>query len=244
MAGQPVVNPFSHMAPSQPLGTQQQGADSLQFFTPPASNMQSGGVPTQPLGQPFGGAQAGGFAPPQQPVTDFDIENEPPLLEELGINIDHIWLRMQGVAFFKKVNEEILNDCDLSGPLVIGAALGVCLLLAGKLHFGYIYGLAVTACLCVCLLLNVMSQKGGIDLYRTMSILGYGLLPVVFLAFIGIILSLKSGFGTVLSVLCICWSTATASRFFATAISMHQQRWLVAYPVGLVYVCFALITVF
>lgn len=94
------------------------------------------------------------------------------------------------------------------------------------------------------MLINVMSQRGHIDLYRTMSILGYGLIPVVFLAAIGLIVELQSTFGSVLAVTCIGWATATSSRFFAIAIMMQEQRWLVAYPVGLVYTCFALITVF
>merc|ERR1712113_356806 len=94
------------------------------------------------------------------------------------------------------------------------------------------------------MLINVMSQKGGIDLYSTISILGYGLIPTVILAFLGIFVTLKSSIGTFMSALCICWSTATSSRFFATAIAMHQQRWLVAYPVGLFYTCFTLLTVF
>merc|ERR1719272_1299262 len=187
--------------------------------------------------------QPGNFPPPTQSFNDDDdFENEPPILEELGINIEHIWMRIQGVAFFKRIDQDLLADADLSGPLMIGMALGVCLLLAGKLQFGYIYGLGATGCVGVCLLINVMSQRGGIDLYRTMSILGYGLIPIVFLALIGILFSLKSTFGSVVSVLAIGWSTATSSRFFATAISMHQQRWLVAYPVGLVYTCFTLIT--
>merc|ERR1719230_137235 len=104
---------------------------------------------------------------------------------------------MQGVAFFQKLDQDLLDDADLTGPLVICLALGVCLLLAGKLHFGYIYGLAATGCFGICMLINVMSQREGIDLYRTISILGYGLIPIVFLAIFGVFVSLKSSFGMV-----------------------------------------------
>merc|ERR1719230_588336 len=126
---------------------------------------------------------------------------------------------MQGVAFFQKLDQDLLDDADLTGPLVICLSLGVCLLLAGKLHFGYIYGLGATGGFGICMLINVMSQREGIDLYRTMSILGYGLLPIVALAFIGIFVSLKSTFGTIVSLACITWATATSSRFFAVAIN-------------------------
>merc|ERR1719221_1303815 len=174
----------------------------------------------------------GGFAPSSAGPSfdDDDFENEPPILEELGINIDHILLRMQGIALFKKIDEDILRDTDLSGPLAILLVLATCLGLAGKVLLSYLYGFAALGSCFIWLLVNVMSQKGGLDPYRTISIFGYGLLPMAFLAFIGIFVSLKSTFGTVLSFFCILWSTATSSRFFATAIAMHDQRWLVAYP--------------
>jgi len=259
------------LGPAPRIGSQAPGND-LQFFTPPAGSMQPptgmggpgpqapqapGNFPVQgqfqqpqAAGQmgsmaPTGGSQIGSFPPPSSSSSfDDDFENEPPLLEELGINLEHIILRMKGVAFFKKLEEDILSDLDLSGPLCICLALGVCLLLAGKLQFGYIYGLASGGSFFVCCLINVMSQKGGIDLYRTMSILGYGLIPIVLLAFLGIFLNLKSSYGTFLAAACIAWTTATSSRFFATAVAMQDQRWLVAYPVGLVYTFFALIVVF
>jgi len=175
-----------------------------------------------------------------------DIENEPPLLEELGINVEHVQQRMKGIAFFKSLNEEALKDLDLSGPLVILFALLVCLTFAGKFVGGStIYGVSFWGCSAIFFLVNVMSQKeGGIDMYSTCSILLYGLIPIDVLAFIGIFVSLKGQLGAVLSLLCICWSTATSSRFFANSIDMNQQRWLVAYPIGLVYTCFALIVVF
>lgn len=193
--------------------------------------------------------QPGVFTPQTPQVAgpggyDDDFENEPPLLEELGIDVASIWLRMKGIAFFKPLDEGTLKDSDLSGPLLIVFALGFCLLLSGKLVLGFLYGWSSMSGIFICLLINVMSQREGIDLYCTMSILGYGLIPVVLLAFIGIFLSLKSSVGSVISMLCIGWATATSSRFFATAIAMHQQRWLVAYPVGLVYTLVTLITIF
>jgi len=190
--------------------------------------------------------QPGHFPPPKENLNfdDDDFENEPPILEELGINVEHILLRMKGVAFFKQVEQEVLEDLDLSGPLAIIMALSTCLLCAGKITFSYVYGFGVSGCVLIWMLINLMSQKGGIDMYRTASVLGYGLIPVVIMAFLGVFVSLNSSFGSIVAGLCIMWATATASRFFATAIAMNQQRWLVAYPVGLFYVCFSLLTVF
>jgi len=231
------VQPPSFQQPAAPGGPGLGVAQQPQFVNSTAGSMQSGSM------------QPGVFTPQVSQVStpggyDDDFENEPPLLEELGIDVGSIWLRMKGIAFFKPLDEETLRDADLSGPFLIILALGLCLLLGGKLVLGLLYGWGSMSCIFICLLINVMSQRGGIDLYRTMSILGYGLIPIVLLAFIGIFLSLKSSFGSVISMLCIGWATATSSRFFATAIAMHQQRWLVAYPVGLVYTLVTLITVF
>ncbi len=38
-----------------------------------------------------------------------DYENEPPLLEELGIRFDHIWTKTQAVLYLNKVKKEISN---------------------------------------------------------------------------------------------------------------------------------------
>ena len=38
--------------------------------------------------------------------------------------------------------------------------------------------------------------------------------------------------------------TLTATRFFERALDMREQRYLIAYPVTLLYSCFAMITVF
>ena len=87
-----------------------------------------------------------------------------------------------------------MDDADLAGPLFFLLAFGCFLLLTGKVHFGYIYGFGVSGCVAMYLVLNLLSVK-EIDMWRVCSILGYGLLPVIVLAFLGIALSLKSTLG-------------------------------------------------
>lgn len=237
-----------------------------QSFNPacsPSSSSQTGPVstPLRPPSHPFGTIGGPSFGsssiindtssssfsvPPLAPdstATTF-VEPEPPLLEELGINPDHILKRMRSVLLFYKLDEYLLADSDMSGPLLIILTLGFSLLLSGKPIFGYIYGLGIMGGVGTYLLLNLMSQKQGIDLYRTMSILGYGLLPSDVLALLSLFVKLRTLTGTVVSVVCIFWCTATASRFFETALQMRHQRFLVAYPIGLLYTCFVLIIVF
>ena len=58
------------------------------------------------------------------------FDDEPPLLEELGINFDHIYKKTLAVLNpFSKTEAGIINETDLAGPLVFCLALGATLLL-------------------------------------------------------------------------------------------------------------------
>lgn len=165
----------------------------------------------------------------------------------MGINFEHIWIKTQSVLLpTKQINEHILDDADLAGPLVYCFLFGFCLLLAAKVHFGYIYGFGVLSCIFMYLLMNLLSPERSIDIYRVCSVLGYCLLPIIALAAVNIVISVKDlGFGGfALATLSILWSTHTASRFFEKALYMSEQKYLIVYPTGLVYSCFILITVF
>lgn len=93
------------------------------------------------------------------------------------------------------------------------------------------------------IVLNLMSSV-DLSLERIVSILGYSLLPIVLLSLLSIGVSLQEGFGFYFSIVCILWCTFTATAFMESAFKMHAQRYLLAYPVALLYTCFALITIF
>ncbi|KAJ2502768.1 hypothetical protein GGH96_000785 [Coemansia sp. RSA 1972] len=171
--------------------------------------------------------------------------NEPPLLEELGINFQHIKSKTLAVLNpFKPLDTKIYDDSDMAGPLLFILVLGTFLLLSGKSQFGYIYGVALMGTMGIWAILNLMSQ-GGVEVVRTASILGYCLLPIVFLGSIGLAVDLKRGqLGTLAAVIPIAWSTYSSATMFVTVLSMSEQRLLVAYPVCLFYTSFALLTVF
>jgi hypothetical protein len=244
--------------------------------------------------------------------VDEDYSNEPPLLEELGIHFDHIWLRTLSVLFPNKdmghlslvskmsfsgfskfvfsggkTNVDTFNmptvnagisivtnkelDSDLTGPVLYCLLLGWFMLFTGKANFGYIYGFSVTCSIMLHQVIQLLYTRGPcavdasspsknhphgaagaggdsdeISMWETCSILGYSLIPVVILAAISIVISLKGWFGTFLSVGAILWSTYSATRLFDVKMLLRQnhQFWLVAYPVVLFYACFTLITVF
>ncbi len=92
-------------------------------------------------------------------------------------------------------------------------------------------------------ILNLMADE-AISVDRTMSILGYSLLPIVLLALFAIVLDLRGFVGLILALLVILWCTVNATRLFEKALGMQEQRYLVAYPVTMLYACFALLTIF
>eukprot|EP00743_Colponemidia_sp_Colp-15_P003406 GILK01003680.1.p1 GENE.GILK01003680.1~~GILK01003680.1.p1 ORF type:complete len:308 (+),score=29.76 GILK01003680.1:48-971(+) len=246
-APRPQSNPFgapsqqSFGAPQQPYGAPEkpysapQQSSNLQFFSSPFATINNSNQSAAPLST----------APQKMTTDDDDFLDEPPLLEELGINLDHIVNKTRSVLYLRTVDESLLQDSDMAGPLLFALTLGFFLLLTGKVHFGYIYGFGVIGCVGTYVLVNLMSpQDKGIDLYRTMSILGYCLLPIVLLASISVVIRLNGIIGSILTPLAIFWCSYAATKFFESALHMMEQRWLVGYPLMLFYTCFALITVF
>ncbi len=195
---------------------------------------------------PLGGAMNGQIGASSQLVGGDDFEDEPPLLEELGIHFGHIAQKTLAVLVpTKALDPEIMNDSDMAGPLVFCLLLGFCLLLAGKVHFGYIYGFGLIGCLGLNMILNLMcADAADIDFYRTMSILGYCLLPIVPVAATNVFISVQNAVGFAATTIAVLWCTVAATRFVEATLNMRKQRYLVAYPVMLLYSCFALITVF
>lgn len=84
-----------------------------------------------------GNTYSGNIMQPQMPSYDAPndtysggFEDEPPLLEELGINFDHISKKTLAVLNpFTNSDPSIVNETDLAGPLVFCLALGGTLLL-------------------------------------------------------------------------------------------------------------------
>ncbi|XP_030306105.1 protein YIPF7 isoform X1 [Calypte anna] len=172
------------------------------------------------------------------------FDEEPPLLEELGINFEHIWQKTLTVLNpMKPADGSIMNETDLTGPVVFCLALGATLLLAGKVHFSYVYGMSAIGCLAMHALLNLMSVS-GVSHGCVASVLGYCLLPMVILSSTAVVFSLQGTLGTLLAVFIIGWCSLSASKIFTSALAMEGQQLLIAYPCALLYGLFALLTVF
>jgi len=173
-----------------------------------------------------------------------DGDDDLPLLEELGINFDHIYSKTQAVLYpTKKLSVHILDDADLAGPIFFCLLLGSLLLLSGKVQFGYIYGFSVFGCMSLQVIVNLIHPI-GLDFWRTCSVLGYCLLPVIVLAAFSILINLKGLLGIMLSSVAIFWSTISATRLIDAKLQLQDLYWLIAYPIMLLYSCFVIITVF
>ncbi len=102
-------------------------------------------------------------------------DNEPPLLEELGIDVKAIMSHALWILNpLREVSLSVQENIDLAGPLLFCLCLGGFLLLAGKSHFGYIYGLVtsvlykdcmfycdrfgIVGAVCIYAILNLMSD--------------------------------------------------------------------------------------
>lgn len=185
------------------------------------------------------------------PELDSEFD-EPPLLEELEIYPDRIVEKVLAVLnpfhshSLADDAEFLMKDSDLAGPVAFCLALAVCLFVSGnKANFGYIYGLSVLSCLMMYSLLTLMSTQNGLfTLTSVGSILGYCLLPIVGLSFIGIIFSFNNVLGIVFSAFAVIWSSLASSRLFVAMSGDQEQRPLIAYPCALVYGVFALLVVF
>lgn len=59
--------------------------------------------------------------------------DEPPILEELGINFSHIYSKTKAVLWPRriKLDQQVIDDCDFAGPLLFCLALAMLLLLKG-----------------------------------------------------------------------------------------------------------------
>lgn len=191
---------------------------------------------------------------------------EPTLLEELGINFDHIIAKTKFVLVpfsYQGLSREIQDDSDLAGPIIFWLLFGILLLTAGKVHFGYIYGVALFGSISLHTLLKYMSdgahqnqqqlqsQPGSspnvtssISYLRSASILGYAFLPLCFLALIGIFVGLNNAFGYIMGILTVMWSTWSSSGLFTVSLDLHNVRILIAYPLLIFYSVFALMAIF
>ena len=118
--------------------------------------------------------------------------DEPPLLEELGVDFAQIARRaksaMNPLPMRKKHTRETSKDDDLAGPFVVFGLIATLHALQGKAHYGYILGWSAIASGLTCWLLNQLTAQNNNDagenlsLSRTASVIGYNATSILFLS--------------------------------------------------------------
>ncbi|XP_019151373.1 PREDICTED: protein YIPF5 homolog [Ipomoea nil] len=173
------------------------------------------------------------------------FEDEPPLLEELGINTKQIYQKTISILNPFRVKADLHEDADLSGPFLFLMAFGLFQLLAGKIHFGIILGWVIMASVFLYVVFNMLAgRNGNLDLYRCVSLIGYCMLPVVILSAISLFLPGGMAIKVVAGVFVI-WSTRVCTRLVVELASCgDEHRGLIAYACFLIYTLFSLLVIF
>ncbi|XP_047316186.1 protein YIPF5 homolog [Impatiens glandulifera] len=174
------------------------------------------------------------------------FDDEPPLLEELGINTKQIWHKSISILNPIRVNADLHEDADLSGPFLFLMAFGLFQLLAGKLHFGILLGWVTMASLFLYVVFNMLAgRNGNLDVYRCLSLIGYCMLPMVLLSAVALFLP-QGGAGIfVMAGVFVIWSTRVCTRLLVELASCgDEHRGLIAYACFLIYMLFSLLVIF
>ncbi|KAK7279034.1 hypothetical protein RJT34_24077 [Clitoria ternatea] len=175
------------------------------------------------------------------------FDDEPPLLEELGINTKQIWNKTTSILNPLRVANpnNLHDDADLSGPVLLLMSFGLFQLLAGKIHFGIILGWVTVSALFLYVVFNMLAGRNGtLDLYRCVSLIGYCMLPMVILSALSLFLP-QGGFAiSVFAVVFVLWSTRACTTLLVQVARWDEHPGLVAYVCFLIYTLFSLLVVF
>lgn len=174
------------------------------------------------------------------------FEDEPPLLEELGINTRQIWNKTVSILVPFRQNPSLHVDADLSGPFLLMVAFGLFQLLAGKIHFGIILGWVTVAALYMYVVFNMLAgRNGNLDLYRCLSLLGYSMLPMVLLSLFSLFVPQAGVIIFAAAAIFVVWSTRVCTRLLVELASCGDEyRGLIAYACLLIYALFSLLVIF
>ncbi|KAL1878016.1 hypothetical protein VTK73DRAFT_8240 [Phialemonium thermophilum] len=154
--GQPVSG---HATPSQ-ASYGYGGPSSGTYGAPGGFNAGFGAAPgvSGRMGEQ-GGLRTGWLAA----LSTEGYEGEPPLLEELGVKPALIRAKTLAVLNpFGRIDQHLMDDSDISGPIIFFLLFGTFLLFSGKVHFGYVYGVALLGSISLHVILSLMSPDDSV----------------------------------------------------------------------------------
>lgn len=200
----------------------------------------------------YGGGQ-------QDPYSSFNsygassfggIEDEPPILEELEIDVGAIITKSISILS-ARVGADSLRDVDMGGPVMFAACLATLHLLYGKLHFGVIFGWSIVAFTLFWFTVHQLaghgpqSEKEVIDLYNCSACLGYCLLPMLVANVISVFLPHGSPITVTLLALTSLYCAFLSGKLVTKrAVFLQDQLWTIVYPAFLYYALMALLSMY
>ncbi|XP_043698469.1 protein YIPF5 homolog [Telopea speciosissima] len=238
--GNPINGPQQRRGPTVPFQTPRPANPNIPFMS---FDVGRGGSPPPPESTPF-------YPPPSYGGNGMGIgsgfEDELPLLEELGINTRQIWRKTISIFNPLRVNANLHEDGDLSGPFLFLMAFGLFQLLSGKIHFGIILGWVTVAALFLYVVFNMLAgRNGNLDLYRCLSLLGYCMLPLVIFSAFSLFLPEGGVFIFALGAFFVLWSTRVCTQLLVELASCgDEHRGLIFYACCLIYMLFSLLVIF
>lgn len=178
---------------------------------------------------------------------------EPPLLEELEIYpqiiLEKVKFMLNPLKQCRKSCEEFRTDFDLPAPIFFSLLLACCIFLMGKeVTFQHVYLLCVLSVFGLYGLIQLIksdTDEKSIAAKFVASVLGYGLVHTLWLAFLRLFIHLDNIGGILLVAFSVYLSTLGTSRIIAAAMSDNNNRiTLIAFPIALIYSLFALFVIF
>ncbi|KAF5841731.1 hypothetical protein DUNSADRAFT_11511 [Dunaliella salina] len=201
-----------------------------------------------PTGYAAGGMLASYPRTPSMSGNPVFEDEEPPLLEELGIDLKGICSKTRAILLHRLSNKAT-DELDMGGALMFVVLLGGLHLLMGKLHFGVILGWSVVHSAVMWFLVNQIAgveakEAQGLDLYSCCCVIGYCLAPIT--VFSALALLLPRGLWPVaLGVLCTFWAAHTAARILSRrSLLLDDVRTLIMLPCILMFSSFTMLTLY
>ncbi|KAL2894534.1 Protein YIPF5 [Bienertia sinuspersici] len=223
--------------PTAPFQPPRPSASSLPFMS-----FDIASTSTSTTSSPF-------FPPPSSTSSASALfaGEEPSLLEELEINPSLIWRKTLSLIHPFRLNTSLHSDPDLSGPFLYYFAFSLFQLLAGKVQFGVILGWLAISSIFLYSILNFLAGKNGnLDLYRSFSVVGYCLLPIVIYSAASLFLPpTPTTAAFLIAAVFVIWATRVSSRLLAVDdLGASDHRALIAYPCFLIYSLFSMLVMF
>ncbi|XP_050441697.1 protein YIPF7-like [Adelges cooleyi] len=175
----------------------------------------------------------------------FADAEEPPLLEELGVDVDKICARLLRSLDPTGKREAILADFDPVGPVAVYVAYTALVFVArGKFVFGHVYGLSVLTALGVYGLLWALTGSSRVTVTAVFTVLGYSFAPSVLVALAAVFVRLDNVFGALVVLAAVLWSGSNASAEFVATYGNVDQKHLITYPCAVAYCLHLLLVLF